>query len=100
MKIKRLKTIRINHLNWKIVWDKTDSGGSFKYKDQTITIGCEIPELIFETLFHELMEICMEELRIRYKRQDCDDFIFVLDHRQFTVLNEMFIGLLEQFIGG
>lgn len=76
-------------------------GGSFSYGTKSIKIGVKSKEEgpIFDILCHELMEICAEEMCIRFKRPDCDsDYIFVYDHRQYETMMNMFAGLLSQFL--
>lgn len=42
MKIKRIRSIKINSNIFKIKWDKSHCGGSFSYSDLDIEIGTEI----------------------------------------------------------
>lgn len=103
VRVKRLKKVRINCRDFSIEWSKKTSGGSFNFTDRVITIGLKhnIETEIFEVLCHELMEIVMCEMYVRLSRPDCDtDYIFVLDHRQFSSAVNMFSGLINQFIGG
>lgn len=101
MKIKRLKSIRINSYTFSIKWDKSHSGGSFKYGDEcSIEIGTEMANegRIFDVLCHELMEICAVEMNVRFKKTDSMDYIFVYDHAQHDTKINMFAGLITQFI--
>jgi len=100
MKIKRLKKIKINSREFSVIWDKDTRGGHFSYGSLEISIGTLGEESeIFEVLCHELMEIVTCELYVRHPRDDCgDDYIFVYDHRQHTLIVNMFSCLVAQFI--
>lgn len=103
MRIKRIKSIRVNSTTFNIEWDRQPGmrGGSFDYDEKLLILPAAKGEddHCFMVLCHELQEICAEEMRVRHRRSDCDsDYIFVLDHRQFTTMTEMFTGLLLQFI--
>lgn len=100
MKIKRIKKLRINSIEFNIVWDNSHSGGSFSYGGRVINIGTKTDQSrIFQIISHELMEICSCEMFVRFNRLDVDsDYVFVYDHRQFATMMEMFTGLLMQFI--
>ena len=101
MKIKRIKSLRINAYTFKIVWDANIYGGSFDYVDRTITIGTKIEDetVILSNIIHELYEMTAVEMNVRLTIPDSDnDYIFVYDHRQFSTMNEIFTGLLSQFL--
>ena len=101
MKIKRIKSIKINSYTFKVKWDKSHGGGSLSYANRIINIGTkdEVDDVIFMIICHELMEIVAIELNVRLDRPDCDsDYIFVYDHRQYATMMEMFAGLVSQFI--
>lgn len=101
MRIKRIKKIKINSYEFKVVWDNSGAGGSFSYSDQTMRIGCKgvFPGEMFMVICHELMEICALEMNVRFRRPDCDtDYIFVYDHRQHETMMNIFSALLSQFI--
>jgi len=101
MKIKRLKKIEVNSNIFNIVWDSKSYGGSFSYEDNRITIGCKdkSPIYLFSIILHELLEICSLEMGIRYtKPATTCDYIFNLDHTQFTTLTNMAAGLTSKFI--
>ncbi len=101
MKIKRIKSIKINSYKFKVVWNNAHSWGAFSYGDREIEIGTKVPsdDIIFMLICHELMEIVATELNVRLRRPDCDsDYMFVYDHRQHTTMMDMFAGLVSQFI--
>ncbi len=103
MKIKRIKKLKVNSYNFDVMWDKgLNCAGSVSYRNHKIIIGVKhgVEAEIFETICHELMELCAMEMHVHYRRPDCDtDFIFVYDHRQHDTMINMFAGLLTQFIG-
>jgi len=102
MKLKRIKTLKVNSYTFKVIWNKSHNGGSFKWVPESI-IDIGIKDISEDTIFmiicHELMEICTVEMNVRMQRPDCDtDYIFVYDHRQYDTMMMMFAGLLSQFI--
>ena len=101
MRIKRIKSIKINAVRFKIKWNDSHSGGSFSYGDNVIEIGTELvsDSHIFSVICHELMEIAALEMNVRFRRPDCDsDYIFVYDHRQHETMMNMFSSWLSEFI--
>ena len=101
MKLKYIKTLKANSYTFSIKWDKTHSGGALSYKDRLITIGTKggHTDTQFNTLCHELWELCAAEMHVQFQRPDVeDDWIFMYDHRQHDTMTNMFAGLLSQFI--
>lgn len=101
MKIKRIKKLKVNCLEFKVRWGKDYSGGRFSYLDREIEIGLKYldEDELFMIICHELMEICAVEMSVRFCRPDCEsDYIFVYDHRQFDTMSNMFSALVSQFI--
>ena len=101
MKIKRIKSIKINSYEFAVIWDNSHNRGSFNYVTMKIIIGTKdlVENEIFMILCHELQEICAEEMSVRFQRPDCSsDYLFVYDHRQHDTLVNMFSGLLSQFL--
>ena len=101
MKIKRIKSLKVNSYNFKVIWNKSHSGGSFCYGKREIDIGLleRSDSEIFMIICHEIMEICAIEMNVRFRRPDCDsDYLFVYDHRQHESLMNMYAGLISEFI--
>lgn len=101
MKIKRIRRLKVNSTTFSVKWNKTYDGAYFNYSKHELEIGVEdnSDDEVFETICHEIMEICCCEMRVRHRRSDCDsDYIFVYDHRQHTTIMGMFAGLVSQFI--
>lgn len=96
MKLKRIKSLKINATVFSIVWDNKSSGGCFDYGKREIVIGTQnLDESeMFMILCHELQEICAIEMNVRLRRPDCEsDYIFVYDHRQHETMMCMFYRL-------
>ena len=99
MKIKRIEKLVVNHITFKVVWDKEKGGGGFNFADEVLTIGTKYPSDILNTIHHELLEMIAADMYLRHGRGDChDDYIFVYDHRQFNTMVNMFTGLMNQFL--
>lgn len=104
MKIKRIKTLRVNSYIFNVVWDKEKnpkSLGSFHYTKHKLTINVhdQTDGEILASICHELMEMCAIEMNVSFCRPDCSsDILFVYDHRQHDTMSDMFSSLLEQFI--
>ena len=101
MKIKRIKSVKINSYRFKVKWNNSHSWGAFSYGDREIEIGTKnlSSDVILMLICHELMEIVAVEMGVRLRRPDCDsDYMFVYDHRQHTTMMEMFAGLVSEFI--
>ena len=106
MKIKRIKTLRVNSYVFKVNWTKEERGACFSFNDKELNIGVKKfggterdDTELFALLCHELQEICALDMHIRFDRPDCStDFIFCYDHRQHDNLTNMFAGLMIQFL--
>ena len=101
MKIKRIKSIKVNSYTFSIKWNKEHAGGSFSYNDREIEIGTahDDASVMFMILTHELFEIVALEMNVRYARPDIQgDYLFAYDHRQHETMANMLAGLLAQFI--
>jgi len=101
VKIKRIKSIKVNCFTFAVKWNKEHNGGSFNYVDRIIDIGVKdaVDEEMFMVVCHELMEIVALEMNVRLRRPDCEtDFVFVYDHRQHETMMNMFSSLVSQFI--
>ena len=102
MRIKRIKSIKINSYVFRVKWDKESNGAAFHYGSREIEIGTKnrTNDELLMLITHELMEICAVEMNVRLIRPDVDsDYIFVYDHRQHETMTNMFSGALSQFIG-
>ena len=101
MKIKRIKSIKINCYHFDVKWNPKHNGGHFHYGDREIEVGTrdQSEEQLLMVITHELMEVCACEMNVRMQRPDCEsDYIFVYDHRQHETMMNMFAGALGQFI--
>jgi len=101
MKIKKIKQVKVNCFEFKVIWNKTHNGGSFHYGKREIEIGTKGNQTneIFMVICHEIMELCAVEMNVRLNRPDCDtDYLFVYDHRQHETMINMFSGIIDKFI--
>ena len=101
MKIKRIKQLRVNAYTFDVKWAKETGNSRTSYNEHLIEIGTKdcTEDEIFMFICHELFELCAIEMHVHLNRPDCTtDYIFVFDHRQHDTLNNMFAGLLMQFI--
>lgn len=101
MKIKRIKTFKVNCYEFDVVWEKDNCAARFSYEDRKLYIGVQnVPEEeLLHLLTHELLEICAIEMHVRYGRPDCfGDYLFSYDHRQHSTLAAMLAGCLTQFL--
>jgi len=103
MKLRRIRSIKVNSFTFKVIWTSTHNGGCFSYLDDGsfIEIGTKnlSEEEILMVVCHELMEICACEMNVRFRRPDCDtDYLFVYDHRHHETMMNMFSGLLSEFL--
>jgi len=101
MEIKRIRKLKINAFEFKVIWDKSLRGASVDCIKREIRIGTKNADTteIFERICHELWEIGAMDMGVRLSRPDCDsDYIFVYDHRQHDTMCNMVAGWLAQFI--
>ena len=99
MKIKRIKKIQLCGQTFNIVWDKDYDGAYFNFMTEKLLIGTRIQSRIWSNIVHEVTEIVMAGMNVRFHRHDADgDWYFVYDHRQHTTACEMIADALEQFI--
>lgn len=101
MRIKKIKALKVNSYDFKVIWTKEHNGAHFNFPTREIVIGISGGHdgNTFMLICHELMEICAIELNVRLRRPDVDDdYVFVYDHRQHETMMSMFAGLLTQFI--
>jgi len=99
MKIKKLKTILIGDVVWKIKWDKTHNGGSFDYIKGEIIFGTQCNDLrILTIIIHEIKEIIHTKQATRYRRIDSDNYLFSYGHSEHSELCEELAGYLSLFI--
>lgn len=101
MKIKKIKKIKINSFEFKVIWDKKFTGAHLDYHTLELTISTDekTEDIIFMYICHEVMELCAIEMNVRFPRPDAKgDYIFVYDHRQHETMMNMFASIVSQFI--
>ena len=108
MQIKKIKKLRLNSYVFDITWDKEKSGAEFRFYDTeknkrpTLRLPCPTKwgeNHTFMVLCHELMEMSLVELNVRYLRADVqDDYLFSFNHKQLDSAANMMSGALSQFI--
>jgi len=99
MTFKKLKKIKIAHTTFNIRWDKNQYGGSFDFEEGVIMVGTAGGDsFAFAVLIHELSEILHVITNTRFMKGDAQDYIFVLDHSQFTTHSELLSGLIQEFV--
>lgn len=101
MQLKKLKEIQIGRTTFNIIWDKDSYGGSFSFPDKELMIGTKskCDKEIFDILVHELSEALHCDLYTRfYGHNQEEDYLFIMDHKQFTVHNTLLAQLILKFI--
>jgi len=69
---------------WKVVQDLKKGGGSFTTYDKIMRVGTEAKQHIFGIFLHETMEAICTMRDIRYKGCNSEDYLFIMDHKQFV----------------
>lgn len=103
MKIKFLKKIEILSITFDIKWDKSHSGGSFSCHEGWINIGIEDykrdPLYVFNILNHEVMEIILTMMGLRYNDNRIEnDYLFNFRHKEFEVAIELYTQTISKFL--
>ena len=73
---------------WAVVFDAKQDGGAFTWETTTIKIGKFTHERTEQILLHEVSEIILVELEVRYVMTNGEGngaYLFNFDHRQFDV---------------
>jgi len=102
MNIKKIRKLNIPSGTMRIVWTNKHNGGSVSYHKAVIEIGCkaENPDMMLDTIIHEISEIAHIELHQRFYRPDCDgDYLFSFNHAGHASHSGLVAGMLKQFIG-
>jgi len=101
MKVKRIKALRVNSVNFDVIWNKDHNGASFDYNKRTLEFGVRTNDDadLWMLICHELWEMVACEMHVRLHRPDCTtEYLFVYDHRQHDTMCNMFSALSSQFI--
>lgn len=103
MKIKFPKKLTILACEFKVIKNKNSSGGSFDIGAGTITIGTEFlgkdQSSVFNTICHEIMEIIMALLSVRYHDSSVSgNYKFFMDHKEFQTAIVVFSQVIKKFI--
>jgi len=101
MKLKYPKRISILNTTFKIIYSKEKRGGWFDFGDREIGIGTSYNNAseIFNIISHEILEICMVKLGVRYDDPSVfENYKFVLDHKEFETVNKLYSSIITKFI--
>jgi|SRR6187402_218684 len=103
MKLKYPKKITIGSTDFKIKYDKTNSGGSFTFDNPLITIGTYDLQhgndiYVFMIMCHEIMEVINTMSCTRYHCPGDTDFKFFMSHKEFRTNIELFATAIRNFI--
>lgn len=88
---------------YKVIRDKTSYEASFNGYTKELIIGTADldtnPEYVWKLIVHEIMEMCIAQTRCRYVGTSVEeDFMFVMDHKQFDVATALFSDIISKFI--
>lgn len=103
MELKLPKKVEIGYMTFTVTYHKEHSGASFAFKDRSMAIGTlhldRDPGSVFMIICHEVMEIIHCINCTRYHDESVDgNYMFVMDHKQFEVNNNMFSQAIRQFM--
>ena len=98
-KLNKIKNITIGDIDYRIVWDEKQSGGSFSARDKKIIIGTNLGTTrTFGVLLHELKEMIQMEQGTRFLGNTTDDFVFFYGHAQHSDLCSRLTEYLTKFL--
>lgn len=104
MKLKFPKKVEIGHVTFTVSYNKNiGCGASFSFADRSIEIGTvqlkRDPNTVFMLICHEVMEIIHCINCTRYLDGSViGNYMFIMDHKQFEVNNNMFSQAIRQFL--
>ena len=103
MELKLPKKVEIGHMTFTVTYHKEHGGAEFSFSDRSISIGnkqlIKDPGSVFMLICHEVMEIIHCITCTRYHDESVqENYMFVMDHKQFEVNTNMFSQAIRQFI--
>lgn len=103
MELRLPKKVEIGHMTFSVSYHKNEGGAAFSFTDRSIAIGTKQlerdPGSVFMLICHEVMEIIHCITCTRYHDESVEgNYMFVMDHKQFEVNNNMFSQAIRQFI--
>lgn len=99
MKFKIPKKINILGSDYKVIREKSHSGGTFDTSISTIRIGTKTlksdPCYTFQILVHEISELVHVMLKTRYDDYSVQgNYKFFMDHKEFESHNQILNGII------
>jgi hypothetical protein len=103
MELKFPKKITILGYPFKITYSKTHGGGAFNFSTLSLEIGTEFIEIdpiqTLLTINHELMEMILEGMYLRYTEGDAAaGWRFSFTHKEFCTAMAIFTEKQKEFI--
>lgn len=103
MKLKFPKKIEILSYQFKIVYNKNESGGYFNFDQREIGIGTKRlelnPDYVFMIICHEIMEMITVMTNTRYDDGSvAGDWKFFMSHKEFENNIQIFSKAIKEFI--
>lgn len=101
--IKFIKEVEILSATFKVIWDKTNDGGTFSWKDSEITIGIKSikkdPLYTLSVISHEVMELILSGMGARFESsRTASNFLFNFDHQTFENAIQIHTQAMTKFI--